>query len=140
MKYLNILCILLLSSCTILTDIPIVEIQGLSSDDYRAYPAHVESVYDGDTLTAEFDLGFDLKLTESVRLLGIDAPEVRGESKEFGFISRDYLKDRINGQDVLILVPKKEREKYGRILGIIKYEGVDINSELLELGLAKEYD
>src|SRR4030042_3767435 len=40
------------------------------------YYAKLESVIDGDTLSIVFDLGFFLTLKETVRLIGIDAPEI----------------------------------------------------------------
>ena len=40
------------------------------------YYATLENVIDGDTLSINFDLGFFLTLKETVRLAGIDAPEI----------------------------------------------------------------
>ena len=37
----------------------------------------VEKVVDGDTIDAVFDLGFDVRICNRIRLLGIDTPESR---------------------------------------------------------------
>lgn len=43
------------------------------------YRALVKSIYDGDTLRADIDLGFGVILADqSLRLLGIDTPEIKG--------------------------------------------------------------
>ena len=43
------------------------------------YRAKVRGVYDADTITVDIDLGFGIIYTgQKLRLLGIDAPEVRG--------------------------------------------------------------
>lgn len=42
------------------------------------YAARVVAVHDGDTLRAEIDLGCEVRFTTTLRLLGIQAPEVGG--------------------------------------------------------------
>jgi endonuclease YncB( thermonuclease family) len=46
------------------------------------YKSKVTKVYDGDTITVEVDLGFSN--SQTFRLLRINCPEVRGESREEG--------------------------------------------------------
>ena len=41
------------------------------------YNAKCIKVVDGDTIDAEIDLGFDIKVTKRIRLAGINAPESR---------------------------------------------------------------
>ena len=49
----------------------------ISKPDY-VYKAYVRSVYDGDTITVDIDVGFGITLTsQKIRLRGIDTPEVR---------------------------------------------------------------
>jgi micrococcal nuclease len=71
--------------------------------------------------------------------LGINAPEVRGVDKINGLASRDHLRSILMGKDVTILVPKKERGKYGRILGDIILDGKNINDSMVESGFAETY-
>lgn len=104
------------------------------------YRAHVSAVYDGDTLTADIDLGFSVVLRrQSIRLARINAPEVRGTSAEMGIRSRDALRDRVLGKDVLLRTIKDSREKYGRWLGEVWVDGVCVNDWLLSEGLALKY-
>ena len=46
------------------------------------YKATVTKVYDGDTITVDFDLGFGILIRkQKIRLLGINTPEVRGPER-----------------------------------------------------------
>ena len=46
------------------------------------YKATVTEVYDGDTITVDIDLGLNVWLKDqTLRLLGIDTPELRGEER-----------------------------------------------------------
>ena len=67
------------------------------------YRANIIAVYDGDTVTADIDLGFEVWLRgQRLRLLNIDTPEVRGKSKKEGIVSRDALRDRILNKEVIV--------------------------------------
>lgn len=104
------------------------------------YRAFVRRVFDGDTVTVNIDLGFGVVMQDqSVRLLRINAPEVRGESREAGIRSRDALRERIANRWVVLRTEKDKREKYGRWLGEIWVEGVCINDWMLSEGHAKEF-
>jgi len=110
------------------------------------YRAKVIKVYDGDTITVELDLGFKIKKEEKIRLIGINTPEVRGEEREQGLISRDRLRELILGKDIIIRTQKDKKGKYGRYLGDITYTCEDgeiyfVNDWLVTEGLAeyKEY-
>lgn len=110
------------------------------------YKAEVTSVYDGDTITVDIDLGLKTKVVgEKLRLHRINAAEVRGEEREAGLVSRDYLRSRIDGKTIYIQTIKDKRGKYGRYIAEIWLEEdgtwVNINDELVAKGLAvyKEY-
>ena len=57
------------------------------------YKATVRSIHDGDTFTATVDLGFHVELEAKIRLNGINAPELKGDTK---------TSDVINGLNTLI--------------------------------------
>ena len=104
------------------------------------YRAQVTSVYDGDTLTADIDLGFSVIMRgQSVRLARINAPEIRGFGAESGIRSRDALRSRVLGKSIILKTIKDSREKYGRWLGEIWIDGTCINDWLLTEGLANKY-
>ena len=106
------------------------------------YRGMVVSVYDGDTITVNVDLGFHVLLTkEKFRLSRINAPEVRGKEKKQGKISRDWLRKKILGKEIMLVTKKDKKGKYGRWLADIWLDDVCINDELVKNGLAeyKEY-
>jgi micrococcal nuclease len=104
------------------------------------YKAMITKVYDGDTITADIDLGFGIVTKkQKIRLLGINTPEVRGSEKPQGIISRDALRQRILGKEVIIKTSKDKKGKYGRWLGEVFVEDENINQWLITEGYAKEY-
>ena len=101
------------------------------------YDAIVTDVYDGDTVTVDIDLGLHVWVKgEKLRLNRIDAPEVRGETREQGLISRDWLRDRVLGQQLVIETQKDCKGKYGRYLAELWLGDVNINDALVSEGLA----
>ena len=99
----------------------------------------VIKVYDGDTITVEIDLGFGISKIDSFRLADLDAPEVRGEERPEGLISRDYLRERLDTTlDIKIRTLKDKQGKYGRYIAELFIDEVNINDELVKTGLAEE--
>ena len=103
------------------------------------YKAYVLSVYDGDTITCLVDCGFNIKVEMKLRLLGIDTPELRGEEREDGLVSRDYMRELILDKDVLIETYRDKTGKYGRMLATIHLDGLNVNEHLITEGYAKKY-
>ena len=62
------------------------------------YKAKVLRVIDGDTMICEVDLGFSIKVTERIRLRGINTPEVRGTEKKRGLEVKEIVKSIIEGK------------------------------------------
>ena len=94
------------------------------------YTAWVQSVYDGDTCRVDIDLGLGIWLrNEKLRLVRINAPEMTGPDKALGTASRDFLRELIDGREIIIETLKDRRGKYGRYLAEIwiGQEGVWIN-------------
>lgn len=90
----------------------------------------VIKVSDGDTimiLTEE-------KRPVRIRLDKIDAPE---KKQAFGYQSKKYLSSLIFMKDVIVKYKKIDR--YGRVLGIIYYDGQDINLLMIKNGMAHHY-
>jgi len=108
---------------------------------YR-YKANIIRVIDGDTIDAEVDLGFKIKIRERFRLAKINAPELKGESSASGLVSKEWLRDRIEGKAVYVEIHKGE-DKYGRWVCHVFDDqclGEDsINEEMIKLGLAIPY-
>lgn len=56
------------------------------------YSAKCIRIIDGDTLYIDVDLGLRVHRKLYIRLVGIDAPEVRGSERVRGLASADYLR------------------------------------------------
>lgn len=111
--------------------------KGTTMYEYRAF---VRKVYDGDTIRVDIDLGFGISLgTQKVRLLRINAPEVRGEQREKGLISRNALRDKIGNKWIKIKTQKDKKGKYGRWLAEVWLDDTCINDWLIAEGFAEEY-
>ncbi|MBQ0718579.1 MAG: thermonuclease family protein [Gammaproteobacteria bacterium] len=105
------------------------------------YRGLVRKVYDGDTITVDIDLGFHVSLSkEKFRLNRINTPEVRGPEKAEGLISRDWLRERILDKEIILVTHKDKKGKYGRWIADIWLDGVCINDELVDKGLAEYKD
>lgn len=108
------------------------------------YKATVNSIYDGDTIRVDIDLGFGIIFRDQpLRLLGIDTPELRGEERPQGLISRSFVEERIPVGSVIKIATQKDRkEKFGRYLATVYYgeESKNLNEELLQSGMAKPYE
>ena len=109
------------------------------------YFAIVDRHIDGDTIVLNIDLGFNTWLMhESVRIEGIDTPEVRTkdlEEKAAGLVALERVKQIAPvGSKVTLRSFKRQKGKFGRILGeVINSDGVAIGETLIAEGLAKVY-
>jgi len=106
------------------------------------YRAIITSVYDGDTLTAEIDLGFKMWAKKvKLRLIGIDTPEIRTKDmaeKEAAKKARDRARELCLGKEVVIISHKKG--KYGRWLATIRVDdNVDLADTLISEGHGVPY-
>ena len=105
------------------------------------YLANVVSVYDGDTIRADIDLGLSTWVkNEKIRLARINAPELRGSEREAGLKSRDYLRELILKKEVMLQTIKDRKGKYGRYLAEIwlerEGEWINVNDLMVDLGYA----
>jgi len=103
----------------------------------------VIKVYDGDTITIAAKLpNTDGPIYRfSVRLDGIDTPEIKGKSqaeKELAIQARDVLHELIYGK--IIELRNVSNEKYGRILADVYLGELNINQWLVSENLAVLYD
>ena len=107
------------------------------------YSAEIIKHVDGDSIWMRVDCGFKMHFEDNFRLLGINAPEVRGEEKEEGIKSAEALAELLPlGTSVRIETTKPG--KYGRWLCTIflsreNEEELNVNQYMLDEGFAKEY-
>lgn len=69
-----------------------------------------------------------------VRLFGIDAPE---KKQDYGLESKEVLSRKIKGK--LIEIEEKSKDRYGRMVAIVKLNGRNINEEMIRDGYAWYY-
>lgn len=111
------------------------------------YRAIVRSVYDGDTIRCDIDLGLEVWVhNQALRLYGIDTPELRGAEREAGLAARDFLRSVIPvGSEIILETLKDRTGKYGRWLAILWLPHnddvwVSVNQLLVSKGYAREVD
>lgn len=101
------------------------------------YRAKCLRVVDGDTIHVDVDLGVDIHVNLTVRLYGIDTPEL---SSPEGQSVRAYVSGVLLGKEFTLKTLKDKREKYGRYLGIIILDtGEEFNQRLVDQNMAKQY-
>ncbi len=99
----------------------------------------VVKVYDGDTVTVATRL-YGTLYRFSVRLNGIDSPEIRGKSAEekaAATVSKDALSTLLLNK--MVTLKNVTTEKYGRILADVFLGELDVGKWMIERGLAVEY-
>ena len=106
------------------------------------YKAKLIRVIDGDTIEALIDLGFDTWIKKRVRLYGITTPEIRTrdlKEKKAGKAAENRLIELLWESGNEFILESRGVGKYGRCLGILFIENVNINMLLLKEGHAEEY-
>jgi len=101
------------------------------------YKAQVVNWVDGDTVDLRVDLGFRMWAETRFRLASIDTPE-RGQPNWAEATAK--ARELAPVGSAVIIQTFKSADKYGRwLVEIWNPEGQEINSTLVELGLAKAY-
>lgn len=116
-----------------------------SAGDLFTYAAFIEKVIDGDTVKVRFDLGFNVLTRQTLRLRGLDCPEV-GTSA--GDEARNFVRSRLK-ESQRIIVRSSRSDKYDRYLADIfipvgdepdEATDINLNNLLLETGRAERVD
>lgn len=119
---------------------------------YYMYKGYLVRVIDGDTARFRIDLGFNVFIEETMRLLDIDTPEIRrpatdreiakGKEASLHLEKLIYLYERDDGE-LTLMTDKDLQGKFGRylvtIIGMDRKDGVpvNLNSRMVEDGYAK---
>jgi micrococcal nuclease len=115
------------------------------------YRATIVDVVDGDTVHALVDLGCDVTIKLTLRLAGINAPElhVGGQPNQAGVDAKNHLLSLVDPQVVTSQVPpvvtlstiKDHKEKFGRYLAFITTPGgIRVNDQMVLDGYAVAWD
>jgi len=101
------------------------------SDTLVEFIGKVTGIKDGDTFEVLRD-----GIPEKIRLVDIDSPE---SAQPFGKAAKKYASDLCFGKTVRVL-PKKKRDRYGRILATIFVDDtIDVNARMIAGGYAWRY-
>jgi micrococcal nuclease len=87
---------------------------------------HCVIVLDGDTI--------ELNNGETVRLIGIDAPEL---SEPGGDVARDYLSCLVLGKELVLVTRGEDKDAYDRLLRYVYVDTVCINEEMVKNGYSE---
>ncbi|HET8627446.1 MAG TPA: hypothetical protein VFL91_08500 [Thermomicrobiales bacterium] len=116
---------------------------GPMPDREYIYDARLERVIDGDTAILTFDFGFGEEHTESVRLLGVNCPEVTGATRAAGLAAKDYTERWLAAADTPptdwpLVAQSFKSDHFGRWLAFIwrKSDRHSLNDDLLADGQA----
>lgn len=119
----------------------------LSKDEMKAAPrflarpvnGRVISVYDGDTITVVSFMPTLMKF--SVRILGIDTPELRTKNqkeKDLALKAKAFVQSSC--LDKIVELKNHQAEKYGRVLAEVWINGMSLGDSLIAAGLARVYN
>ncbi len=92
----------------------------------------VKKVIDGDTI--------QLESGETVRYIGIDAPELHVKEGGFEFFAKEaarYNKKLVMLKKVILEFDKEKKDSHGRLLAYVFVKNTFVNAELVRLGYAK---
>lgn len=104
------------------------------------YRAKILRLVDADTVAVRLDLGLDVRIDVTLRLAGINAPEM---STEAGKLAKAYAEQwfsKLAPEGFIVRTTKDRREKYGRYLATVyALTGDCLNDDLLSDGHATAY-
>jgi endonuclease YncB( thermonuclease family) len=117
----------------------------LFSLDKKIVTAKIVRVYDGDTCFAVFKLGNEF-VKFKVRMEGYDSPEMkppmeqanRDKEKKFAQKAKEELERLVLNKIVFLHCGKWD--KYGRLLGKIISNNIDVNQHMIKNGFGYAYD
>lgn len=105
---------------------------GVSTNNFTS--VEVIKVTDGDTIKVDLH-----GQEENVRFLLVDTPEMneKGGPQPFAVEAKAFVADLVDGRSVELEIGLSERDKYGRLLAYVYVDSQNIQSLLLERGLAR---
>lgn len=91
---------------------------------------------DGDTFVASADIWPGLTGTLTVRVLGVDTPELQGATLEAAKKARTFTQDWLNKGDVMLAIGcgAPAQDHFGRYLGRVTRDGKSLADELIAGG------
>lgn len=108
---------------------------------FETFNADVIRVHDADTVIVripERDFDFPVRFSNS-SARELKETEERDTSFQLcadGQTAQQWLENRVLGKEVTIILEKSRVEKWGRLLGKVIFEGIDLGDELVTHGMS----
>lgn len=124
----------------------LLPVSAFCSDMSTVYPARLLSITDGDTIKVQATIWPNLYKETSVRIYGIDTPEIHGkceQEKSLAASAREFVADKLTTADA-IFIQNVTKDKYGnRVVADVLYKKnnrtYNMAKELIKQNLAVEY-
>lgn len=85
------------------------------------YQSKVERVIDGDTVRMTIDHGMYLRSSQSIRLLGVFAPELSkpGGTNARSFVTNWFVDHNHHGEWAFLVTTEKDKQTFNRYVGVV---------------------
>jgi len=108
------------------------------------YKCEIDRVVDGDTVDVILDLGFSILHKARVRLYAVDTPECRTRNKDEkarGLLAKNFILQAVKAGEKFVIQThlKDSKGKFGRVLGTLVIDELNINEALVDNYLAVAY-
>ena len=142
--YFNHECVLMIKKISLYLLVCFLSLNTYAAKQYGSVTvSKIISIYDGDTFRVNIDsLPPIVGKNIPVRLEGVDTPEINGKcqyEKDLALEARDFVRSKL-ANAVEILLNDLQRGKYFRIVAKVYIDGVSLEEELLQNGLAYQYN
>jgi len=110
---------------------------------YGPYVVQVVRVIDGDTLDVTVNLWPGLSQSVSVRLSGVDTPEMKGPTqceRDLAAKARNFVVDTISNTKTVEIEGVKLDKYAGRVDALVSVDGHNLSALLMQAGFAKPYN
>jgi micrococcal nuclease len=114
-----------------LTILTVLILAAVGCNQQRGDVVYIERVIDGDTV--------ETAAGDSIRLLGVDTPEIDWENNQSEFYAEEARKftiENLTGENVILEFDQEKEDHYGRTLAYLIHDGENFNQKLLENGYA----
>ena len=114
-----------------------------SAPSVQIVEGRLQRVVDGDTVRVSALIWVDQTVDVSVRIDGVDAPEIFrpkcAREKAQGLMARDFVQDFFDGETVRLLSVRKGKYAGRVVARVERGDGADLGQALIKAGLAAPY-
>ena len=98
--------------------------------------ASVIRTIDGDTAVFAIDIWPGLTGTAHIRVLGVDTPEMKGETRPAAEKAREFTRAWLDKGEVLLTIGcgRPAQDSFGRYLAVVTRDGKSLADEIIAAG------